>query len=190
MRLWIVPMTYMGGAVIGGLLLPRIERVYLASYTFGLSVTSVQAFLSAVASGMMALTAIVFAISIVVVQFSSSAYSPRLSMWFARDRVLFHSLGMFIATFIYSLATLVSVDRGGSGAVPLFSNILVLILLVISMLLFSLLVQRLTNLQVTNVLQKVGERGAKSSARCSYASTADHLKNLLRGFGQDHERSS
>jgi hypothetical protein len=61
MRLWIVPMTYMGGAVIGGLLLPRIERVYLASYTFGLSVTSVQAFLSAVASGMMALTAIVFA---------------------------------------------------------------------------------------------------------------------------------
>jgi uncharacterized membrane protein len=159
MRLWLIPMTYMGGAVVSGFLLPRIEQAYLASYTFGLSVASIQAFLSAVASGMMALTAIVFAISIVMVQFSSSAYSPRLSIWFARDPTLFHSLGMFIATFIYSLATLAWVDRGGSGAVPLFSNILVLMLLVISMVLFSLLVQRLTNLQVTNVLQKAGDRG-------------------------------
>jgi uncharacterized membrane protein len=80
-------MIYVGGSVVCGLVLPRIEQTYLASYTFNLSVASAQAFLSAAASGMMSLTAIVFAMAFVMVQFSAIAYSPRLVIWFARDRV-------------------------------------------------------------------------------------------------------
>ena len=123
--------------------------------------SSAQAFLSAVASGMMALTGIVFAIAFVMVQFSAIAYSPRLALWFARDQVLFHSLGVFVATFIYSLATLAWVDRNGSGAVPMFSVLLVGVLLIVSMLLFSWLVQRLRDLQIVNVLQQIGDKGRK-----------------------------
>lgn len=55
---------------------------------------------------MMALTGIVFAMAFVMVQFSAIAYSPRLVLWFARDRMLFHALGAFTATFIYALFTL------------------------------------------------------------------------------------
>ena len=40
-----------------------------------------QAYLSAAASGMMALTGIVFAMAFVMVQFSAVAYSPRLVLW-------------------------------------------------------------------------------------------------------------
>jgi hypothetical protein len=54
--------------------------------------------LSAVASGMMALTGIVFSIAFVMVQFNAIVYSPRLVVWFARDRLLFHSMGLFVAT--------------------------------------------------------------------------------------------
>ena len=75
-----------------------IEQLYLSSYTFDLSVSSAQACLSAAASGMMALSGIVFAMAFVMVQFSAIAYSPRLVLWFARDRTLFHSLGVFAAT--------------------------------------------------------------------------------------------
>jgi uncharacterized membrane protein len=78
MRLWLVPMIYVGGSVVCGLTLPRIEHTYLASYTFNLSIGSAQACLSAAASGMMALTGVVFAMAFVMVQFSAIAYSPRL----------------------------------------------------------------------------------------------------------------
>jgi len=87
MRLWLIPMVYVAGSVTCGLALPRIEQAYLASYTFDLSVTSAQAWLSAAASGMMALTGVVFAMAFVMVQFSAIAYSPRLMLWFARDRM-------------------------------------------------------------------------------------------------------
>jgi uncharacterized membrane protein len=159
MRLWFIPMIYAAGSFICGLVLPRIEDAYLPSYAGIVSVASAQAFLSAVASGMMALTGIVFAIAFVTVQFSAIAYSPRLVLWTARDPTLFHSLGVFVATFVYALATLLWTDRGGSGAAPLFSSWLVVALLALSILLFSRLVRRLDDLQITNVLRLIGEKG-------------------------------
>jgi uncharacterized membrane protein len=159
MPLWLIPLFYVAGSLTCGLLLPRFEHDLLASYTLGLSVASAQACLSAVASGMMALTGVVFALAFVMVQFSAIAYSPRLVLWFSRDQMLFHSLGVFAATFIYALFTLAWIDRDGSGKVPSISTLLVGILLVTSMLLFSWLVQRLTALQITNVLRVVGDNG-------------------------------
>ena len=60
MPLWLIPMIYVAASAICGVLLPRLENVYLASYTLNVSVASAQAYLSATASGMMALTGIVF----------------------------------------------------------------------------------------------------------------------------------
>ncbi len=159
MQPWFIPMFYVSGAVLGGLALPRIEQAYLSGYTLGVSVASAQALLSAAASGMMALTGIVFAMAFVMVQFSAIAYSPRLVLWFARDRMLFHALGAFTATFIYALFTLAWVDRGASGKVPLLSMLLVGIMIIVSMLAFSKLMQRLGDLQIGNVLQLVGDQG-------------------------------
>src|SRR6516164_1583769 len=151
MQLWLIPLSYAVTSIVCGLGLPRLEDAYFASYTLDASVASVQAFLSAVASGMMALTGIVFSIAFVVVQFSAIAYSPRLVLWFAQDPVLYHSLGVFVATFMYSLSTLLWVDRGGSGTVPLVSSLLVAALLILSVVLFARLVQRVNDLQITNV---------------------------------------
>ena len=154
-----IPMFYVAGAVLGGLALPRLEQAYLSDYTLDLSISSAQAYLSAAASGMMALTGIVFAMAFVMVQFSAIAYSPRLVLWFARDRMLFHALGLFTATFIYALFTLAWVDRGGSAKIPLFSTLLVGIMIIVSMLMFARLMQRLGDLQIGNVLHLVGDQG-------------------------------
>ena len=159
MQPWFIPMFYVSGAVLGGLALPRIEQAYFSGYTLAVSVASAQALLSAAASGMMALTGIVFAMAFVMVQFSAIAYSPRLVLWFARDRTLFHALGAFTATFLYALFTLAWVDRGGSAKVPLFSMLLVGIMIIASMLMFSRLMQRLGDLQIGNVLHLVGDQG-------------------------------
>jgi len=159
MRLWLIPTSYVVTSVLAAFTLPRIEHAYFGSYSLGLSISSVQAYLSAAASGMMALTAIVFSIAFVMVQFSAIAYSPRLVLLFVRNRALFHTLGIFVATFVYSLAVLAWVDRAGTGSVPLFSTMLVVIMVIVSVMLFALLVQRLNDLQISNVLHVIGDKG-------------------------------
>ena len=129
MPLWLIPLFYIGTALVAGAVLPRLEAAYLGEYTHTVSVASAQAFFAAVSSGIMALTGIVFAIIIVMVQFSAVAYSPRVVAMFAGRRMTFHTMGVFIATFSYSLAALIWTDRGGSGKVPLFSSIFVFVLL-------------------------------------------------------------
>jgi uncharacterized membrane protein len=155
----LIPMLYLGVTIIGGLLFPRLEHQYLSSFTHSLSVASSLTALSAVASGMMALTGIVFALAFVMVQFSAVAYSPRLVAWFGRDPILYHSLGLFIATFFYAISAITWTDRGGDGKVPLFSVLLVGGLLIASMIVFVWLVHRLNDLAITNVLHLIGRRG-------------------------------
>jgi len=155
----LIPMLYLGVTIVCGVFLPRLEHQYLASFSDSLSVASALTALSAVASGMMALTGIVFALAFVMVQFSAVAYSPRLVAWFGRDPLLYHSLGLFIATFSYAICAIAWTDRGGNGKVPLFSVLLVTVLLVLSMIMFARLVHRLTDLAITNVLHVIGQRG-------------------------------
>jgi uncharacterized membrane protein len=159
MPMWLIPMVYTAASVIAGAVLPRIEQAYFAGYVHQMSVGSAIAFFSSVSSGMMALTGIVFAISFVVVQFSALAYSPRLVVMFANDPTLFHTLGIFFATFTYSLVVLMWADRAGSGTVPQISTMLVTVLLIISMVAFAKLIQNLNKLQIHNVLQFTGARG-------------------------------
>jgi uncharacterized membrane protein len=161
MPLWLIPMVYAAASIVCGFTLPRLEHAYWASGTFGISVASAQAFFSSVATGMIALTGIVFSIGLVMVQFSAVAYSPRMGLLFARDPMMFHSLGVFIATFFYSLATLLWIDREGTGIVPLWSGGVVVGLLVMSMIFFAQLVKRLSDVQITSVLHVIGNIGRK-----------------------------
>lgn len=187
MQLWLIPTFYAAASIVAGVLVPRLEARFLSS-GLDLSTSSAQAYLSAVASGMMALTGIVFSIAFVLVQFNAVVYSPRLVVWFARDRLLFHSLGMFVATFMYSLATLAWVDRQGTQGVPLFSALIVAAMLMASVLMLAQLVQRLNNLQITRVLQSLGDTGREVVAstyqkdRWSTAGSAVSMRQHSEGL--------
>ena len=159
MPLWLIPMVYTIASLLAGVILPRMEQVYLATYAHSMSVGAAMAFFSAVSSGMLALTGIVFAIAFVMVQFSALAYSPRLVVMFASSPTLYHTLGVFFATFIYSLVALIWTDRAGSGTVPLLSYLIVTTLLIVSLLAFVKLIQSVNDLQIHNVLQSIGSRG-------------------------------
>jgi uncharacterized membrane protein len=108
---------------------------------------------------MIALTGIVFSLTFVMAQFSATAYSPRLVLWLSRDPVIAHSIGVFSATFLYSIAALAGVDRGGSGKVPIVSVVIVVILLAVSVGMFVALIQRLGLLQIHRMLIFTGDRG-------------------------------
>jgi uncharacterized membrane protein len=159
MPLWLIPMVYIVASLLAGGILPRLEREYLSACTHDMSAAAAMAFFSAVSSGMMALTGIVFAIAFLMVRFSALAYSPRLVVMFASSPTLYHTLGIFFATFIYSLTALIWTDRSGTGTVPLFSYLLATTLLMVSMLAFARLIRSINNLQINNVLPTVGSRG-------------------------------
>jgi uncharacterized membrane protein len=153
-----VPLLYAVAAIILGMTVPRLEARYFPELT-GANTAGAFAVLSAIASGTLPLTGLVFSLAFVMVQFSATAYSPRLVSWLAASSVMVHSLGVFIATFLYALVALAWVDRGGSGRVPLVTVSVALGLLFVSVVFFVALVGRLGSLQITRVLAYVGDQG-------------------------------
>src|SRR4051794_7672790 len=109
MSVWLLPMRYIVVSVIAGMVIPRLEAAYFPR-DHAMSTGAALAFFSTVASGMMALAGIVFAIAFVVVQFGALAYSPRLTEAYAGSRRQYHVLGIFFATFTYALEALTWTD--------------------------------------------------------------------------------
>jgi uncharacterized membrane protein len=156
---WGIPAFYALVAVAAGLTFPRVESRVFPGLAVTVTVSSATAIGSAIASGMIALTGIVFSLAFVMIQFSSIAYSPRLALWIARDPFLKHALGIFTATFLYALAALAWVGRNGSSTVPFFSSWIVIVLLLASVGMFVGLTQRLQLLQVNSILRFTGDQG-------------------------------
>lgn len=160
-----VPLAYAAGAVVLGMTLPRFEERLFPGLTAKVSVSAAMSLLSAIASGMLPLTGLVFSLAFVMVQFSATAYTPRLVSWFAGSGMMRHSLGIFTAAFLYALAALAWIDRGGSGKVPLLTVWVAIVLLLVSIVFFMLLVERLMSLQISRVLEYAGDQGRSVIAR-------------------------
>jgi uncharacterized membrane protein len=155
-------MAYMAAAIGAGLALPRLEHHWWPQLVSSMTPTAAMTISSAIASGMIALTAIVFSLTFVMVQFSATAYSPRLVLWISRDPLMSNALGVFSATFLYALMMTAWVDRDGSGRVPLLSEGLIFGLLLASMSVFVALIDRIGRLQVNRMLIFIGNRGRES----------------------------
>jgi len=159
---WGIPLAYVSATVIVGMAFPRVEHHFLPHWAMGVSAQSAIAICSSIASGMIALTGVVFSLAFVMVQFSATAYSPRLVLWVARDPVLSHALGMFSSTFLYALIMLSWVDREGEGRVPWASSWVVMLLLLGSIGMFIALIHRIGRLQVNRMLIFTGDQGRKA----------------------------
>jgi uncharacterized membrane protein len=160
--IWSIPLFYALIAIGLGYFIPNAEFLILSAPGSRISVQVAIEILSAIGQGMLALTAIVFSIMFIQVQFGSSAYSPRLVGFFTRDRVILNALGVFIGTFLFALVSLSFVDQRGSGAVPYYTVLTAFLFLFISIIMFTALIQRLSYLQVTNVLNRIGRMGQQA----------------------------
>ena len=158
---WLVPLLYAILGVAAGFMLPRIESRFLAHLAAPLSVDGAIAIYSSIASGMIALTGIVFSLTFVMVQFSATAYSPRLVLWIARDRMLSHALGVFSATFLYAIAALAWLNRDNGQKVPFVSAYVVIFLLLASVGMFIGLIHRIGLLQINRMLLFTGDQGRR-----------------------------
>jgi uncharacterized membrane protein len=161
-RIWFIPMLWMMLAIAMAVFLARVNLTGVdPRFSTGLTPGVEEPVLSSIASGMMALTGIVFSLSFVFVQFGSTAYSPRLVVFFTNDRVVLHALGVFTGTFLFALFGLLLLQPDRPPLLDWLVAVVGLIWLLASALLFVLLVGRINHLTISHVLHMIGERGRK-----------------------------
>jgi uncharacterized membrane protein len=137
LRLWFVPALLTVGAVLLAVVLVALDE-YLTEdpgwlgFAFGGTAEGAQNVLSVIATSMLTFTGLVFSITMLVLQAASSQLSPRVMRTFLRDRGNQIVLGLFVATFVYTLLVLHEVrapTESGGGFVPSLSILVAFVLL-------------------------------------------------------------
>ncbi len=109
-RFWALPLLCAVAAAALGLGLTgldaRLDTSLTLPFLFAGGPEGARSLLSAIITSMISFTGLVFSITIVVLQLTSSQFSPRVLRTFLRDRFNQVALGVFVATFVYALVVL------------------------------------------------------------------------------------
>ena len=120
-RFWVIPLLCAAAAAGLGLAMTGLDALLDTSFTLPLLFAGgpegARALLSAIITSMISFTGLVFSITIVVMQLTSSQFSPRVLRTFLRDWFDQFALGVFVATFVYALVVLRAV-RGTADLDP------------------------------------------------------------------------
>jgi len=139
-NLWVVPATealIVSALFVGTYSVDRSAYhggLHLPSWVLSGTADSARQILTAVAAAIMTVVGIVFSITIVALTLASTQFGPRMLRNFIRDRGTQVTLGTFVATFFYTILTLVSVGSGSAGEfVPHLSITVALTLTVVDL---------------------------------------------------------
>lgn len=119
---WFIPGSTVVGAGLLAMALLRLDEHFLGTeghIGFSGSPGSARSLLTAVASSTVTISALVFSVTVLVLQLASGQFSPRVLRTFLRDKRSQFTLGVFLGTFVYSLVVLREV-RGENGVVDEF----------------------------------------------------------------------
>ncbi|MGH2807023.1 MAG: DUF2254 domain-containing protein [Actinomycetota bacterium] len=119
---------------------------------------SAETVLTTIATSMISLTALVFSITVVVLQLASTQFSPRVLRTFLRDRRSQFALGVFVATFVYSLVTLRSVGTQSEEFIPQISVGAAFALVILSLGVFVMYINNIAqSIRVASIVKSIGD---------------------------------
>ncbi|MGV8910810.1 MAG: DUF2254 domain-containing protein [Propionicimonas sp.] len=156
---WAIPSVCVVAAILLGVGLVRLDHGLEANlgFVFGAGPDGAREVLSAISTSMITFTGLVFSITIVVLQLTSSQFSPRVLRTFLRDRLTQLALGSFVATFVYAVTVLRTVTSGDTAFVPAVSTTVGLGLLLLSVGMFVAYIHHIaTSIQVSSILTAIG----------------------------------
>ena len=124
---------------------------------------------------MMTITGVVFSVSVVALTLASNQFGPRVLRNYFGDTGNKVVLGLFIATFVYGLLVLASVDTRGADFVPVWSMVVGLILTVLAVGGLIYFIHNISNaIQADHVIALIGEELNSSIDRMLTPCEADH----------------
>ena len=166
-RLWFIPGAFAVGATIAAFALVRLDHLVdesmpgdLGGVLFAGGPDSARLVLSTIAAAMLSFTGLVFTVTMLVLQLASSQLSPRVMRTFLRDRTNQSVLGLFVATFLYSLLVLREVRSPADGGsfVPAIAVTVAYLLLVASVGAFVFYIHHMAQaIRAVSVLRSVGD---------------------------------
>lgn len=165
---WIIPVV---GTIAGVLLAVGVSVVDEAEWLLDsgratISPAAATTVLSAVGGGMVTFTGFVFSFVMLLVQFGSTAYSPRTVTYFLRARTVQWILGLYLATITFSFVSVVETGSlGRQDFAPATAVFVSLLMLVASLLGFVVLLHSIgRRIRVDAVLAAIG-RSARRQLR-------------------------
>jgi uncharacterized membrane protein len=176
--LWLWPAVAVIAACVAGDLASR----YVHSFTFheGLFPTNLddaRTLLATIAAALLTFTGVVFSITLVALQMSSTQYSPRVLRTFVRKPVTKLALATFIATFVYSLTLLARVGTTTAAhTVPQGAVGLAYLLVLASVIIFVVFVNStVRSMRVSYVIQAVSDETMQALTALFVPSSAYHV---------------
>ena len=162
--IWLIPAIFMLVAIAMGVLLPDLDAATEGEIGIKYGAGASESMLGAMAGGMITFTGFVFSILLLAVQFGSSQFTPRMLRRFLRDLTTKISLGTFMATFIYALLVLRTIEPvDNPDFIPDFSVSVAIIMLLVSMFMFLRLISETTQgLRVAAVVKTIGHEGSRA----------------------------
>ena len=166
--LWLAPLRCVRGGVVlavGTLAIDRAFEYDLVPPRLTGTPTSVQTFLSTVATATITLGSLVLTVTTVAVQLAMGQFSPRIVSALLNDRRSQLSIGLFGATFVYSLLVLRGVDDQ-TGSVPGLSVVVAGALMLASLAGLFLFVQHSSqHLRASGLIDLVGDHSREQFDR-------------------------
>jgi uncharacterized membrane protein len=169
-RLYSVPVAFVFVALVLSWAMPALDRAVdadLAQYEedvigFVFDPATVAGTLSAIASGMIAFSGLVFTLLLLAVQFGTGQLSARLVPLLAGDLVVRSALGVFTSTFVYSLLISIRLGTRLQDYDLWLSSLMGVLLMLLSTVLFFAMVTRMVNLlRVVRVCARLGRQGMR-----------------------------
>ncbi len=123
------------------------------------NVDDARAILGAIMGAVSTVLALIFSVTLLVFSMAVSQFRPRLMPYFLRDRTMQVTLGLFLATFLYSLATfIVTGQRGDTVFVPQLTVLTSVVLVFVSFFYLVVYNNRVAQaIQTNNVLPRIIE---------------------------------
>ncbi len=159
--LWFIPLVFAAAAIALAAILLTIDS-HLSSgpdAVYGGTAEGARSILSTIAQSMLSFTALVFTVTMLVLQLASSQLSPRVMRTFLRDRGNQIVLGLFVATFVYTLVVLRDIRTpvdGGAGFVPGIAVTAAFVLLLASVVAFIYYIDHMAHaIRATTVMDSI-----------------------------------
>ncbi len=171
--LWLVPALLTLASLGLAVITITIDETLLAEastagfWLFGGSAVGARELLSAIASGVITVAGVVFSVTVVALQLASSQFSPRILRSYMTDQPAQLTLGIFIATFTYSLVVLRSVrvqTETTQGFVPALSVSLAMALALLSIGFLIFFVDHIARaIQASNIIALAGKEARQQA---------------------------
>lgn len=164
---WFIPLMMAVGAILLSISAIRLDSWIIQhdgnkfiEWFFIIRPDGARAMLATIAGSMITVAGVTFSMSVLAVSFSMGQIGPRLIQNFMRDRVNQSTLGVFVATFLYSILVLLAVvgadELGNNTFVPHVAILIAIILTIVCTCFFIFFLHHIPeSINIYNILAKI-----------------------------------